>query len=144
MKQIIGITKVKDHHKFKCLLRKDHQNTPSNKFDELISHINNNNFVWYIRCEENEIRSISEYCNLFIKSQKYMKQNQFEFKPFDQVLVRDYDDDPWRAMYYSHFDKMYKKHYCGSSYWIQCIPYNENTAHLIGTCEPHEEPEPKI
>ena len=67
-----------------------------------------------------------------------------QFKPFDQVLVRDYDDDPWRAMHYSHFDKMCKKHYCGSSYWIQCIPYNENTAHLIGTCEPYEEPEPKI
>ena len=72
-----------------------------------------------------------------------MKQNQFEFKPFDQVLVRDYDDDPWRAMHYSHFDEM-QKHYCGSSYWIQCIPYNENTAHLLGTREPYKESEPKV
>lgn len=66
-----------------------------------------------------------------------------QFKPFDKVLVRDYDDDPWRAMHYSHFDEM-QKHYCGSSYWIQCIPYNENTAHLLGTCESYKEPEPKV
>lgn len=71
-----------------------------------------------------------------------MKQNQFGFKPFDQVLVRDYDDDPWRAMHYSHFDEM-QKHYCGSSYWVQCIPYNENTAHLLGTTKPYELPQPK-
>lgn len=68
-----------------------------------------------------------------------MKQ---QFKPFDQVLVRDFDDDPWRAMHYSHFDEM-QKHYCGSSYWIQCIPYNENTAHLLGTNQPYKEPESK-
>ena len=65
-----------------------------------------------------------------------------QFKPFDQVLVRDYDDDPWRAMHYSHFDEM-QKHYCGSSYWVQCIPYNENTAHLLGTTKPYEQPKPK-
>lgn len=73
-----------------------------------------------------------------------MKQNQFEFKPFDQVLVRDYDDDPWRAMHYSHFNNEQQRHYCASSYWNQCIPYNENTAHLLGTCEPYKEPEPKV
>ena len=68
-----------------------------------------------------------------------MKQ---QFKPFDQVLVRDFDDDPWRAMHYSHFDEM-QKHYCGSSYWIQCIPYKENTAHRLGTNQPYKEPESK-
>lgn len=67
-----------------------------------------------------------------------------QFKPFDQVLVRDYDDDPWRAMHYSHFDNEYQRHYCVSSYWNQCIPYNENTAHLVGTCEPYKKPEPKV
>ena len=66
-----------------------------------------------------------------------------QFKPFDKVLVRDYDDDPWRAMHYSHFDEQ-QKHYCGSSYWMQCIPYNENTAHLLGTNNPYEEPKPKV
>lgn len=71
-----------------------------------------------------------------------MKKHQF--KPFDQVLVRDYDDDPWRAMHYSHFNNEQQRHYCASSYWMQCIPYNENTAHLLGTNKPYEEPEPKV
>lgn len=69
--------------------------------------------------------------------------NKHQFKPFEQVLVRDFDDDPWRAMHYSHFDEM-QKHYCGSSHWTQCIPYNGNTAHLLGTTEPYKKPEPKV
>ena len=68
--------------------------------------------------------------------------DKHQFKPFEQVLVRDYDDDPWRAMHYSHFDEQ-QRHYCASSYWCQCIPYNENTAHLLGTTNPYKEPEPK-
>ena len=67
-----------------------------------------------------------------------------QFKPFDKVLVRDYNDDPWRAMHYSHFNDEQQRHYCSSSYWNRCIPYNENTAHLLGTCEPYKEPEPKV
>lgn len=67
-----------------------------------------------------------------------------QFKPFDKVLVRDYDKDPWRANFYSNFNEKENAHICASSYWQQCIPYNENTAHLLGTCEPYYEPEPKI
>lgn len=69
-------------------------------------------------------------------------ENQFQFKPFDQVLVRDYDNDHWSATYYSHFDELQTRHYCGCCYWIQCIPYNEETAHLIGTDKPYKKPEP--
>ena len=58
-------------------------------------------------------------------------------------MVRDYDDDPWRAMHYSHFNNEQQRHYCASSYWNQCIPYNENTAHLVGTNKPYTPPQPK-
>ena len=71
-----------------------------------------------------------------------MKEHQF--KPFDQVLVRDEDGDIWRAMHYSHYDEHRNVHYCTRAYWMQCIPYNENTAHLVGTNEPYKEPEPKV
>lgn len=71
-----------------------------------------------------------------------MKKHQF--KPFDQVLVRDEDEDIWRAMHYSHYDAQRNVHYCTRAYWIQCIPYNENTAHLVGTNQPYEEPEPTV
>ena len=72
-----------------------------------------------------------------------MKQNQFEFKPFDQVLVRDSNQGLWRANFYSHLDNN-NDHVCISGIWNHCIPYNENTAHLLGTNKPYEEPEPKV
>ena len=144
MGQIIGITKVKNPYKFIRLLKRNHPNIPNNKFDELIFDINNNDFTLFIRCEENEIRSISEYCDLFIKSSKYMKQNQFEFKPFDRVLVRDFNTQQWRCGIFSHYGETEEfKYACVGHMYAQCIPYNENTAHLLGTCEPYKEPQPK-
>lgn len=70
-----------------------------------------------------------------------MKQNQF--KPFDQVLVRDADNCIWKASFYSHYEKKSAMHVCVGSYYAQCIPYNENTKHLVGTTKPYEQPKPK-
>lgn len=70
-----------------------------------------------------------------------MKQNQFEFKPFDKVLVKS---NVWEASFYSHFDKYNNIHVTTSGIWEECIPYNEETAHLIGTNKPYVKPEPKI
>lgn len=74
-----------------------------------------------------------------------MKQNQFEFKPFDKVLVRDGNQCTWKAGIYSHYEKeSAMPHVCIGSFYTQCIPYNENTAHLLGTCESYKEPKPKV
>lgn len=59
-----------------------------------------------------------------------------EFKPFDKVLVRD-DDEPWGANFFSH--KRGKCYYCVTGCWEECIPYNEQTAHLVGTTDNWEE-----
>lgn len=68
-----------------------------------------------------------------------------QFKPFDQVLVRDDDNQVWHASIYSHYRSKANihKHRCIDDAYTQCIPYNEETAHLIGTDEPYKEPEPK-
>lgn len=67
-----------------------------------------------------------------------MKQNQFEFKPFDQVLVRDTEQGNWKVGIYSHYEKESAMPYvCIGSFYAQCIPYNENTAHLVGTNKPY-------
>jgi hypothetical protein len=60
-----------------------------------------------------------------------------EFKPFEQVLIRDDNCDAWTAGYYSYFDKdpdfsNYPHVTCGSAHWSQCIPYAGNE-HLLGT-----------
>ena len=74
-----------------------------------------------------------------------MKQNQFEFKPFDKVLVRT-TDGVWKADSFSHVNTSeYGSSYCCiTGNWEECVPYNENTAHLLGTNKPYEEPKPKV
>lgn len=74
-----------------------------------------------------------------------MKQNQFEFKPFDKVLVRDMDNQIWIASLYSHtVENTARMHCCIDTHWSQCIPYNEETAHLLGTNEPYQPKQKEI
>ena len=58
-------------------------------------------------------------------------------KPFDMVLVRDSDDERWRAMFFSHMDDYLNIHraVCGEVSWEQCIPYNEETIYIVGSKE---------
>lgn len=57
---------------------------------------------------------------------------KYPFKPFEPVLVRDSNVEPWRANFYSHLDNN-NNHVCIRGVWNYCIPYNEETAHLLGT-----------
>lgn len=56
------------------------------------------------------------------------------FKPFDKVLVRDDEDEVWKADYFSHYewDDKIAPYVCVGSYFRQCIPY-EGSEHLLGT-----------
>lgn len=65
-----------------------------------------------------------------------------QFKPFDKVLVRDSNLATWRANFYSHLAGE-NNHVCISSTWNQCIPYNEETKHLLYTNKPYTKPQPK-
>ena len=69
-----------------------------------------------------------------------------QFLPFDQVLVRDNDEDTWVINHYGHLHTIDGRelHICaiGSSF-LQCIPYNEETKHLLGTNKPYTKPQPK-
>ena len=56
-------------------------------------------------------------------------------QPFDKVLVRGQNGQNWRAELFSHVDNVFRMVAVGSCYWTQCIPYNEDTKHLIGTNE---------
>ena len=55
-------------------------------------------------------------------------------KPFDRVITRNDDDDIWTANIFSHMDSHgeYVTIGCVGGY-TYCIPYNEDTAKLIGT-----------
>ena len=55
-------------------------------------------------------------------------------KPFDRVITRNDEDDIWTANIFSHMDSHgeYVTIGCVGGY-TYCIPYNEDTAKLIGT-----------
>ena len=61
-----------------------------------------------------------------------------EFKPFDRVLVRDLDFNIWYNDIFSFRDKD-GRYMCIGNKWDECIPYNEETAHLLGTTDNFED-----
>ena len=60
-----------------------------------------------------------------------------ELKPFDKVLVRDTDYNNWRCRFFDSISGISNfKFRTTSSINTQCIPYNDDTKHLVRTKEP--------
>ena len=53
-------------------------------------------------------------------------------QPFDKVLVRDGDCEHWRCGFFSF---MYNNEMFCECRWLQGIPYNDETKHLVGTTD---------
>lgn len=70
---------------------------------------------------------------------KFFEHGECPFKPFDKVLVRDAGYEAWVIDLFSYYKKETNVYVCMRSYWEHCIPYNEHTAHLLGTSDPYEE-----
>ena len=56
------------------------------------------------------------------------------FKPFDKVVVRR-GQSVWYAEFFSHYDAENKVYNCIGLEYDECLPYNEETAKLIGTTD---------
>ena len=55
------------------------------------------------------------------------------FKPFDKVLVRDWENQKWHCNIYSHYScNSHYPHVCADGGYKFCIPY-EGNEHLLGT-----------
>ena len=72
-------------------------------------------------------------------SAPWYKNKRFDpmtLQPFDKVLARYNSDDMWKVDFYSHkgISKTYPYRCIGSPY-TYCIPYNNDTKHLIGTTD---------
>lgn len=66
-------------------------------------------------------------------------KQEYEFKPFDRVLVRDGNKEKWKADLFSYkTENDVFSYMCVSDSYKECIPYNEQTAHLLGTTEKYE------
>ena len=72
----------------------------------------------------------------------WYKKEKFDpktLKPFDRVLVSDVTTKCWRCALFSHIDYKAKlglfKYATAENSYIYCIPYNEETKHLVGTTD---------
>ena len=102
------------------------------------------NTVW-LTSNGKFIKTFGGECVLFPSKEQ---RNWAEFKPkFDpktlqpymKVLVRDTNDSLWRCAFYSHKkeieDNPYKYVATSSFGSVFCIPYNDDTKHLLGTSD---------
>ena len=95
------------------------------------------------------LSSFNGECTLFpSKDQKdwskftapWQKKDKFDpntLKPFDKVLVYDIYDicEGWACAFFSHIRESEYPYSTSSGSFKVCIPYNDDTKHLIGTTE---------
>ena len=101
----------------------------------------------------NDGRLLEEFpgeCTLFPSKEQRdwskfkVKSNKPKFdpktlQPFDKVLARDMVKGQWRCTLYSHERKDIYKYVTTDYTYKYCIPYNDDTKHLVGTT--NKEPE---
>ena len=69
----------------------------------------------------------------------WYKKEKFDPKtlnPFDRVLVRNYKTTKWRCEHFLHFDGgNYNPCIASCCSYTFCIPYNDDTKHLVGATD---------
>ena len=105
-------------------------------------------FGEYDVSHEGKLRVCAGECTLFPSRDQrdwskftapWYKKEKFDPKtlqPFDKVIARSYCDDEWDCDIFSHINQEYSFPYvCIGQAWKCCIPYNDETKHLVGTTE---------
>ena len=81
-----------------------------------------------------DCRDWSKFTATLYKKEKF---NPKTLKPFDKVLVQCNNSESWKVQLFSHIiegDKICP-YVCISYNYKYCIPYNNDTKHLVGTNE---------
>ena len=83
-------------------------------------------------CESQEITKWAYISDPLPKQPKFDPKT---LQPFDKVLVRDSDVVDWKVQLFSHIieDEEFYPYVCINESYKYCIPYNEETKHLVGT-----------
>ena len=81
-----------------------------------------------------EQRDWSKFTAPWYKKEKF---NPKTLKPFDKVLVKCNNSESWKVQLFSHIieDDKICPYVCISYNYKYCIPYNNDTKHLVGTNE---------
>ena len=116
---------------------------PKFKVGDIIRHKEKNkNDVYKISEVYDDFYGIDGFnWGIYIKYQDQYElvPNKFDpktLKPFDKVLVRDNNDLVWEIDIYSHrYYNTPHPYRCITNIYKYCIPYNDDTKHLIETAE---------
>ena len=93
-----------------------------------------------VYCDSYGIAGFTWMIYIEYQDQYELVPNKFDpktLKPFDKVLVRDNHYQNWTCGFFSHiviFDDACKYN-VGEVLYKMCIPYNDETKHLVGTTE---------
>ena len=79
-----------------------------------------------------EMRDWSKFTAPWLKKERFDPKT---LKPFDKVLVRIFKTAKWRCEHFSYFTEGYDQPYMASTAYPYCVPYNNDTKHLVGTTE---------
>ena len=81
-----------------------------------------------------DCRDWSKFTATWYKKEKF---NPKTLKPFDKVLVKCNNSESWKVQLFSHIieDDKICPYVCISYNYKYCIPYNNDTKHLVGTNE---------
>ena len=103
--------------------------------------------IGYTTANGKEHYSYNGECTLFPSKEQrdwskftapWYKKEKFDpktLKPFDKVLAKFSGNSIWFCNLLSHINESEHPYVCVSSSYKQCIPYNDETKHLIGTTE---------
>ena len=103
---------------------------PLNKYD-------NKNMLFFVHPIHHEIVScvvgafMLDFINYEIIELPEKKKESL-LKPFEKVLVRDYEDSKWICDMFSHYRTEEYRYGCIGASWKYCIPY-EGNEELVGT-----------
>lgn len=110
---------------------------PTEKYKIGVGYIDNKTRL-ATEFEKNLLLSAIEYKGYVWDAEKLeLRKKEPEFKPFDNVLVRDSNNMVWNLAQYAFKDEnntSYNHCVVGGSHWVYCIPY-EGNEHLLGTKE---------
>lgn len=83
-----------------------------------------------------DCRDWSKFTASWCKKDTKEKFDPKTLKPFDKVLVRNFSTSDWRCGIFSHH-QFHQSVVFNDTYdtYKLCIPYNDNTKHLVGTTD---------
>lgn len=111
------------------------------KNNTIITITGSKNNYYYIQYYNNKKNEYQNEKISFTDQDKYeLIIDKFDINtliPFEsKVLVRENKTNVWQPALYGFFNQHNKRFYTASSgTWLMCIPYNEDTKHLIGTTD---------